>query len=70
MFNKIKYVLFALIPILLVIDYFMPRHHVYFWWDEVPAFYGLFALASCLALLVLANGIADILLRRKEDYYD
>lgn len=70
MFKILKYILFALMPILLVIDFFMPRHHIYFWWDNVPAFYAIFAFASCLALLVLANGIADILLRRKEDYYD
>lgn len=54
----------------LVIDFFMPRAHVYYWWDNVPGFYAIFALASTLALLYLSNKIADLFLRRKEDYYD
>jgi hypothetical protein len=70
MFNKIKYVLFALMAISLVIDCFMPRAHVYYWWDNIPGFYALFALASTILLLIVSNKIADIFLRRKEDYYD
>jgi len=51
-------------------SFFMPRAHVYYWWDNVPAFYALLALASTVLLLVVSNKIADLFLRRKEDYYD
>jgi len=70
MFGKIKIVLFVLMALSLVIDAFMPRAHVYYWWDNVPAFYALFALGSTILLLVVSNKIADLFLRRKEDYYD
>ncbi len=70
MFNKIKYVLYVLMALSLVIDVFMPRAHVYYWWDNIPAFYALFAFASTILLLVVSNKIADLFLRRKEDYYD
>jgi len=70
MFNKLKYILFVLMGLSLVIDVFMPRAHVYYWWDNVPAFYALLALASTVLLLVVSNKIADLFLRRKEDYYD
>jgi hypothetical protein len=65
-----KYVLFVLMAVSIVIDFVMPRAHVYYWWDNIPAFYALFALASTILLLVVSNKIADIFLRRKEDYYD
>ena len=70
MFPKLKIVLFILMAVSLVIDFFMPRAHVYYWWDNVPGFYAILALVSTLGLLYLSNKIADLFLRRKEDYYD
>ena len=62
-----RYFYIALI-ILLVIDFFTPKHG-YFPWEEAPGFYAVYGFIGCVGLIFIAKGLR-LLVKRKENYYD
>ncbi len=66
----LRRIMFVLMALFVIYDFFMRRHHVEFWWDEIPGFYAGFGLAACVILIVVTNAIAEMWLKKKEDYYD
>jgi hypothetical protein len=60
---------FGVLIVLLVIDFFIPKHP-HFLWEEWPEFYATFGLVACVFLVLAAKYILRPLVKRKEDYYD
>jgi hypothetical protein len=65
-FIKGFYVICAL---LLIIDFFVPKHGHYYW-EDVPEFYAAYGLVACIVLVLTAKYILRRLVKRREDYYD
>lgn len=54
--------------IVVVINLFISKHSQHDW-EQIPAFYAIFSLLACLALIMLTK-LLLILVKRGEDYYD
>jgi len=62
-----KYFYFSLI-ILLIADFFLPKHG-HFSWETAPGFYAVYGFIACVSLIFVAK-LLRLLVKRKEDYYD
>jgi hypothetical protein len=60
---------FAICALLFVVDFFVPKHGVYYW-EDVPGFYAAYGLVACTVLVLVAKHVLRRLVKRKEDYYD
>lgn len=67
--RKFIRVFYSVCALLLVIDFFIPKHGINYW-EDVPQFYAAFGLVACIALVLGAKHILRRLVKRNEDYYD
>lgn len=65
--ERIAYVILALT---VVLDLFIPRDHVYFFWDEIPGFSAVYGFISCIVIIIVSKALGHYWLSRPEDYYD
>ena len=68
--KTLKRIGFAVLALIVVIDFFLPRHHSEFSWDEIPGFSALYGLLSFILIVVVSKTLGHYLLGRPEDYYD
>ena len=66
----VKWLFFALLVIIPILDLFVERHLVHFIGDRISCFWSLFGLIVCLGMIVLWKWLAHAWLERDEDYYD
>ena len=59
---------FVFLGVLVVIDFFIPKHP-HFPWEDDPNFFAVYGFTSCVALIFLAKVIRRIV-GRDERYYD
>lgn len=69
-FKKIRWFFYVLLVVLVGLDIFIPRHHPYFPWDEVPGFYAFFGLGAALCIIFLSRTLGGLIIQRREDFYD
>ncbi len=63
------YILFGAMGLLVAIDIFMPRHHIYFLIDRIPGFSTVFGFIACVAIIVISKLLGKYWLQKPEDYY-
>lgn len=68
--KKIKIIIAVILGIVVLSDFLVHRHHPYFIWDEIPGFYALYGLLSCIVIVIVSKFIGHHGLMKKEDYYD
>lgn len=66
----LRRILFGVLALLVVLDVFIHRHHVYFVWDEIPGFSAALGFVACLILLRGAMALGHGWLTKPADYYD
>ena len=54
--------------ILLIIDFFIPKHGE-FPWEDAPDFFAVYGFVSCVLLIFIAK-VLRLFLRRDEHYYE
>lgn len=64
----VRRVFYIALLILLIVDYFVPKHG-HFSWEKAYAFYAVYGFIGCVSLIFIAKGLRW-LVQRKEDYYD
>lgn len=67
--QRLLKVFFISLVVLIVIDFFIPKHP-YFPWEKYPSFYAAFGFIACVGLVLAAKHILRKILKRGEDYYD
>jgi drug/metabolite transporter (DMT)-like permease len=67
--KKVLRAFWGVLIVLLVIDFFIPKHP-HFPWEEWPGFYAAFGFVAFVGLILVAKYILRPLIKRKEDYYD
>lgn len=65
--ERFAYVILALT---VVLDLFIPRDHVYFFWDDIPGFSAVYGFISCIVIIIVSKALGHYWLSRPEDYYD
>ena len=68
--KALKRIGFAVLAFLVVIDFFLPRHHSHFFWDDIPGFSAIYGLVSFILIVAVSKTLGHFLLGRSEDYYN
>lgn len=68
--KTLKRVAWAILALVVVIDFFLPRHHPHFFWDMVPGFSAVFGFVACVLIIVVSKAFGRYWVARSEDYYD
>ena len=68
--SKRMKILYGILGLFMVLDWFAPRHHAYFFWDAIPGFSAVFGFVACVILIFFSKGIGHALLMKREDFYD
>jgi hypothetical protein len=66
--QRLLYVFYTSLLVLLIIDFFIHKHGD-FPWENAPEFFAVYGFVSCVALIFIAKLLRKIV-RRKENYYD
>ncbi len=66
--QKFLWVFFTSLVVLLVVDFFVPKHP-HFPWEGDPEFFAAYGFISCVALIFIAK-LLRLMVRRDEHYYD
>jgi hypothetical protein len=66
--QRLLYVFYGSLLVLLIIDFFIHKHGE-FPWENDPEFFAVYGFVSCVALIFIAKLLRKIV-RRKENYYD
>jgi len=61
-------VFYAALGMLVVIDFFVPKHP-YFPWESYPSFYAVYGFIACVILVLVAKYALRSCVMRDEDYY-
>lgn len=67
--RNLRLALYAACALLIVIDFFVPKHgHVFF--ENVPQFFAAYGLVAYITIVFTGKYILRIIVKRKEEYYD
>lgn len=56
--------------LLVVLDFFVPKEHPHFSFEQQPLFFALYGFLSCAVLVLVAKYLLRPLVMRGEEYYD
>ena len=65
---RVRKYFYVSLLILLVIDFFTPKHG-HFPWETAFGFYAVYGFIGCVSLIFVAKALRW-LVKRREDYYD
>ena len=65
--KKIAYIALILI---IVTDFFIPRHEIHFIGDGIPGFWSLFGFVACIMIILISKGIGHLGIMQDENYYN
>lgn len=68
--QTLKRASYAVLVLIVVIDFFLPRDHPHFFWDLIPGFSAVFGFVSCILIIVVSKAFGHYAVGRQEDYYD
>ncbi len=65
--KKIAYIALILI---IVTDFFIPRHEIHFIGDQIPGFWSLFGFVACVMIILISKWIGHLGIMQDENYYN
>lgn len=68
--KTVKRIAYGVLAVLVVVDFFIPRHEIHFFGDKIPGFWSLFGFIACILIIVVSKWIGHHGLMKDEDYYD
>tara|TARA_Y100000031_G_C8130415_1_gene342621 strand:- start:8 stop:274 length:267 start_codon:yes stop_codon:yes gene_type:complete len=68
--KKIKKLTYIVLFLLVLIDFFIHRHHVAFFWDKIPGFNALYGFIACILIIIVSKALGKHWLSKPEDFYD
>lgn len=66
--KRLIYFFYAILAILLVVEFFIHRHS-HFPWEDQPFFFAIYGFVACV-LVIFTSKLLRFFLKRNEDYYD
>jgi hypothetical protein len=67
--QMVKKVLYALLGLLIVADFFIHREHAALMWESIPGFNALYALIATVLIIVISKFLGHVWLMKPENYY-
>ena len=68
--KTIKRIAYAVLIFIIVIDFFIPRHEIHFFGDEIPGFWSLFGFVACILIILISKWIGHLGIMQDENYYN
>ena len=68
--KTIKRIAYAVLILILVIDFFIPRHEIHFFGDGIPGFWSLFGFVACILIILISKWIGHLGIMQDENYYN
>lgn len=68
--GRLKNLLYVILAVVLIADFFVPREHAEFLWDKIPGWSAFYGFISCVLLIVVSKFVGHVWLMKDEDYYD
>lgn len=69
-FEKYKKFFYIALALAVVFDFLAPRHHPYFFWDNIRGFNAVYGFLSCVVIILVAKNLGHLFVLKGEDYYD
>ena len=68
--QAVKKIVYALLILIIAIDFFIPRHEIHFFGDTVPGFWSLFGFVACVMIILISKWIGHLGVMQDEKYYN
>lgn len=68
--KTVRKIAYAVLALLVVVDFFIPRHEIHFLGDKIYGFWSLFGFIACVLIIVVSKWIGHHGLMKDEEYYD
>jgi len=65
--KKIAYIVLILV---IITDFFIPRHEIHFIGDQIPGFWSLFGFVACILIILISKWIGHLGIMQDENYYN
>jgi len=61
---------YAVLAALVVIDFFVDKHHAHTWIEHIPGFWSVFGFVACVLIIIVSKWFGHQGIMTREDYYD
>ena len=68
--KTMKNIAYAMLIIIIVVDFFIPRHEIHFFGDGIPGFWSLFGFVACILIFLISKWIGHLGIMQDENYYN
>jgi predicted tellurium resistance membrane protein TerC len=68
--KTLKRIAYVILALTVVLDFFIPRDYVHFFWDDIPGISAVYGFISCILIIIVSKALGHYWLSRPEDYYD
>lgn len=68
--KNVKRIAYIALIILIITDFFIPRHGIHYFGDEIPGFWSLFGLVACILIILVSKFIGRLGIMQDENYYN
>ena len=65
-----KRIAYAVLIIIILIDFFIPRHEIHFIGDGITGFWSLFGFVACIVIILISKWIGRLGIMQDENYYN
>ena len=68
--KEVKKISYLILILIVIIDFFIPRHEIHFIGDRIPGFWSLFGLVACILIILISKWIGHLGIMQDENYYN
>ena len=68
--KTMKRISYAALILIILIDFFIPRHEIHFFGDRIPGFWSLFGFVACILIILISKWIGYLGIMQDENYYN
>ena len=68
--KAMKRIAYAILILIIVVDFFIPRHEIHFFGDRIPGFWSLFGFVACILIILISKWIGRLGIVQDENYYN
>ena len=68
--KTVKRIAYIVLMLIIVADFFIPRHEIHFIGDIVPGFWSLFGFVACVLIIIISKWIGSLGIMKDENYYN
>ena len=68
--KTMKKIAYAVLIIIIVMDFFIPRHEIHFFGDKIPGFWSIFGFIACILIILISKWIGRLGIMQDENYYN